>query len=194
MCFSSVSLQTCNLLLLYSTGMEGDPDLQFLLQGGDLLKVRSSSWKKTRYFKLMEDCKTMWRESKKTFKPKQTCECCCHSFPPACVWDPPEKLLLTSGVDVDTFHTSFLMTYSYNIQHICVSTADTSKLFSDQMDFSFMDHRAIKVCLKVLCTINWVTHDSSDVFCGCVYQDSDFFIVWGGVAEIALVIYLGLHP
>ncbi|XP_054478661.1 1-phosphatidylinositol 4,5-bisphosphate phosphodiesterase delta-1-like isoform X2 [Anoplopoma fimbria] len=53
-------------------GMEGDPDLQFLLQGGDLLKVLSPSWKKTRYFRLMEDCKTMWRESKKTFKESQT--------------------------------------------------------------------------------------------------------------------------
>uniref|UniRef100_A0A8C4NXE7 Phosphoinositide phospholipase C n=1 Tax=Dicentrarchus labrax TaxID=13489 RepID=A0A8C4NXE7_DICLA len=41
------------------TGMEGDMDLQFLLQGGDLLKVRSSSWKKTRYFKLQEDCNTI---------------------------------------------------------------------------------------------------------------------------------------
>uniref|UniRef100_A0AAQ6A2Z0 Phosphoinositide phospholipase C n=1 Tax=Amphiprion ocellaris TaxID=80972 RepID=A0AAQ6A2Z0_AMPOC len=54
------------------SGLEGDSDLQFLLQGGDLLKVRSSSWKKTRYFRLQEDCKTMWRESKKTFKSKQT--------------------------------------------------------------------------------------------------------------------------
>uniref|UniRef100_A0A8C4I997 Phosphoinositide phospholipase C n=1 Tax=Dicentrarchus labrax TaxID=13489 RepID=A0A8C4I997_DICLA len=54
------------------TGMEGDMDLQFLLQGGDLLKVRSSSWKKTRYFKLQEDCNTMWHESKKTFKTNQT--------------------------------------------------------------------------------------------------------------------------
>lgn len=54
------------------TGMEGDQDLQFLLQGGDLLKVRSPSWKKTRYFKLQEDCKTIWHESKKTFKRNQT--------------------------------------------------------------------------------------------------------------------------
>ncbi|XP_038156449.1 1-phosphatidylinositol 4,5-bisphosphate phosphodiesterase delta-1b isoform X1 [Cyprinodon tularosa] len=53
-------------------GMEGDPDLQFLLQGGDLLKVLSSSWKKTRCLKLQEDCKTMWRESKKVFKSSQT--------------------------------------------------------------------------------------------------------------------------
>ncbi|XP_056276245.1 1-phosphatidylinositol 4,5-bisphosphate phosphodiesterase delta-1-like isoform X3 [Pseudoliparis swirei] len=53
-------------------GMEGDSDLQFLLQGGDLLKVLSPSWKKTRYFRLMEDCKTMWRESKRTFKDSAT--------------------------------------------------------------------------------------------------------------------------
>ncbi|KAM9349118.1 1-phosphatidylinositol 4,5-bisphosphate phosphodiesterase delta-1-like [Symphorus nematophorus] len=53
-------------------GLEGDADLQFLLKGGDLLKVRSPSWKKTRYFKLQEDCKTMWHESKKTFKTNQT--------------------------------------------------------------------------------------------------------------------------
>ncbi|XP_068459473.1 1-phosphatidylinositol 4,5-bisphosphate phosphodiesterase delta-1-like isoform X2 [Clinocottus analis] len=55
-----------------SNGMEGDADLQFLLQGGDLLKVRSASWKKTRYFRLMEDCKTMWRESKRTFRDSKT--------------------------------------------------------------------------------------------------------------------------
>uniref|UniRef100_A0A669F8I1 Phosphoinositide phospholipase C n=1 Tax=Oreochromis niloticus TaxID=8128 RepID=A0A669F8I1_ORENI len=57
------------------TRLEGDPDLQFLLKGGDLLKVLSPSWKKTRYFRLQEDCKTMWRESKKTFKKNDTCEC-----------------------------------------------------------------------------------------------------------------------
>jgi len=65
--------------------MEGDSDLQFLLQGGDLLKVLSPSWKKTRYFRLMEDCKTMWRESKRTFKDSATCECCGPSYPAACV-------------------------------------------------------------------------------------------------------------
>ncbi|XP_037133002.1 1-phosphatidylinositol 4,5-bisphosphate phosphodiesterase delta-1-like isoform X2 [Syngnathus acus] len=49
-------------------GMDGDTYIQFLLQGGDLLKVRSASWKKNRYFKLQDDCKTMWRESKRIFK------------------------------------------------------------------------------------------------------------------------------
>uniref|UniRef100_A0A674M9R1 Phosphoinositide phospholipase C n=1 Tax=Takifugu rubripes TaxID=31033 RepID=A0A674M9R1_TAKRU len=54
------------------SGMEGDQDLHFLLKGGDLLKVRSPNWKKTRYFKLQDDCKTMWHESKKLFKSNQT--------------------------------------------------------------------------------------------------------------------------
>ncbi|KAI1902200.1 hypothetical protein AGOR_G00042260 [Albula goreensis] len=62
-------------------GMEGDSDLQFLLTGGDLLKVRSSSWKKTRFYKLQEDCRTMWHESHKKLKSKQTCEC--YNRPPA---------------------------------------------------------------------------------------------------------------
>ncbi|XP_056330621.1 1-phosphatidylinositol 4,5-bisphosphate phosphodiesterase delta-1b isoform X2 [Danio aesculapii] len=52
--------------------LEGDQDLQFLMNGGNLLKVRSETWKKTRYYKLQEDCKTMWHESKKTLKTKQT--------------------------------------------------------------------------------------------------------------------------
>ncbi|RXN08700.1 1-phosphatidylinositol 4,5-bisphosphate phosphodiesterase delta-1-like isoform X1 [Labeo rohita] len=53
-------------------GLEGDKDLQFLMNGGDLLKVRSGSWKQARFYKLQEDCKTMWQESKKAFKSKQT--------------------------------------------------------------------------------------------------------------------------
>ncbi|XP_059357989.1 1-phosphatidylinositol 4,5-bisphosphate phosphodiesterase delta-1-like isoform X2 [Carassius carassius] len=52
--------------------LEGDGDMQFLMNGADLLKVRSGSWKKTRYYKLQEDCKTMWHESKKILKSKQT--------------------------------------------------------------------------------------------------------------------------
>ncbi|XP_068588353.1 1-phosphatidylinositol 4,5-bisphosphate phosphodiesterase delta-1a isoform X2 [Cebidichthys violaceus] len=53
-------------------GLEGDPDLQFLLVGGELIKIRSSNWKKNRFFKLQEDCKTLWHESHKTFRRKQT--------------------------------------------------------------------------------------------------------------------------
>ena len=47
------------------------------------------------------------------------------------------------------------------------------------------DHRAIKdyLCMKVLGIIihNWVARDSTDMFCGCVYRDSEFFIVHRGV-------------
>lgn len=78
--------------ILCLSGMEGDPDLQFLLQGGILLKVRSSSWKKSRYFRLLEDCKTMWGESQKTFRTNQTCEYHTHTSSPW-VWKPPAKLL-----------------------------------------------------------------------------------------------------
>ncbi|KAM3860617.1 1-phosphatidylinositol 4,5-bisphosphate phosphodiesterase delta-1a [Diretmus argenteus] len=53
-------------------GLEGDADLQFLLLGGELVKIRSSSWKKSRFYKLQEDCKTMWHESHKAFKNNQT--------------------------------------------------------------------------------------------------------------------------
>ena len=57
-----------------SQGLEGDGDLKFLLTGGTLVKVRSRSWQKSRYYKLQEDCKTMWHETRRTFRPKQTCE------------------------------------------------------------------------------------------------------------------------
>lgn len=53
-------------------GLEGDPDLQFLLDGGKLIKIRSSNWQKTRFYKLEEDCKTLWHESHKIFKRNQT--------------------------------------------------------------------------------------------------------------------------
>ncbi|XP_074549392.1 1-phosphatidylinositol 4,5-bisphosphate phosphodiesterase delta-1a isoform X1 [Halichoeres trimaculatus] len=53
-------------------GLEGDPDLHFLLVGGQLVKVRSNSWKKARYFKLQEDCKTFWHESKKIIRRNHT--------------------------------------------------------------------------------------------------------------------------
>ncbi|KAK7929789.1 hypothetical protein WMY93_006184 [Mugilogobius chulae] len=53
-------------------GLDGDPDLQFLLGGESLVKIRSSSWKRRRKYKLKEDCKTMWHESKKIFRRKQT--------------------------------------------------------------------------------------------------------------------------
>ncbi|XP_027030599.2 1-phosphatidylinositol 4,5-bisphosphate phosphodiesterase delta-1a isoform X1 [Tachysurus fulvidraco] len=53
-------------------GLEGDANLQFLTKGGDLTKVKSGKWKKKRFYKLMEDGQTVWKETHKGFKKKHT--------------------------------------------------------------------------------------------------------------------------
>lgn len=60
----------------FSTGLKDDKDLKFLLKGSQLLKVKSSSWRKERFYKLQEDCKTIWQESKKVLRSpeSQICE------------------------------------------------------------------------------------------------------------------------
>ncbi|XP_034769416.2 1-phosphatidylinositol 4,5-bisphosphate phosphodiesterase delta-1-like isoform X2 [Acipenser ruthenus] len=45
--------------------LQDDEDLQFLLKGSKLHKVKSKSWKKLRFYKLQDDCKTIWHDSKK---------------------------------------------------------------------------------------------------------------------------------
>uniref|UniRef100_A0A674BW76 Phosphoinositide phospholipase C n=1 Tax=Salmo trutta TaxID=8032 RepID=A0A674BW76_SALTR len=67
-----VSVCLTSDLCVTPLGLEGDVDLRFLLVGGELLKVKSSSWKKNRFYKLQEDCTTMWHESHRTFKRNQT--------------------------------------------------------------------------------------------------------------------------
>ncbi|XP_075000376.1 1-phosphatidylinositol 4,5-bisphosphate phosphodiesterase delta-1 isoform X8 [Calonectris borealis] len=49
-------------------GLKDDKDLKFLLKGSQLLKVKSGSWRKERFYKLQEDCKTIWQESKKMLR------------------------------------------------------------------------------------------------------------------------------
>ncbi|XP_014464534.2 1-phosphatidylinositol 4,5-bisphosphate phosphodiesterase delta-1 isoform X1 [Alligator mississippiensis] len=49
-------------------GLQDDNDLKFLLKGSLLLKVKSSSWRKERFYKLQEDCKTIWQESRKMLR------------------------------------------------------------------------------------------------------------------------------
>ncbi|CAL1597030.1 unnamed protein product [Knipowitschia caucasica] len=55
-----------------NNSLEGDPDLQFLLSGGTLVKIRSHSWQKTRFYKLNEDCKTVWHDSRRRFRQSHT--------------------------------------------------------------------------------------------------------------------------
>lgn len=58
-------------------GLQDDEDLQALLKGSQLLKVKSSSWRRERFYKLQEDCKTIWQESRKVMRTpeSQLCEC-----------------------------------------------------------------------------------------------------------------------
>ncbi|XP_055006830.1 1-phosphatidylinositol 4,5-bisphosphate phosphodiesterase delta-1a isoform X2 [Boleophthalmus pectinirostris] len=57
---------------LFDSCLEGDPDLQFLLSGGNLVKIRSSSWQKNRFYKLNEDCRTLWHASHKKIRKNKT--------------------------------------------------------------------------------------------------------------------------
>ncbi|XP_055457605.1 1-phosphatidylinositol 4,5-bisphosphate phosphodiesterase delta-1 isoform X1 [Psammomys obesus] len=49
-------------------GLQDDQDLLALLKGSQLLKVKSSSWRRERFYKLQEDCKTIWQESRKVIR------------------------------------------------------------------------------------------------------------------------------
>uniref|UniRef100_A0A6J0URU8 Phosphoinositide phospholipase C n=1 Tax=Pogona vitticeps TaxID=103695 RepID=A0A6J0URU8_9SAUR len=49
-------------------GLQDDSDLRFLLRGCHLLKIKSTSWRRERFYKLQEDCKTIWQESKKMLR------------------------------------------------------------------------------------------------------------------------------
>ncbi|KAG7215689.1 hypothetical protein INR49_022044, partial [Caranx melampygus] len=44
---------------------QGDDNLQSMLVGTVMRKIKSRSWKKQRYFKLQDDCMTIWYKSKK---------------------------------------------------------------------------------------------------------------------------------
>ncbi|TSK98412.1 1-phosphatidylinositol 4,5-bisphosphate phosphodiesterase delta-1 [Bagarius yarrelli] len=53
-------------------GLEGDASLQFLSKGSDLTKVKSNKWKKKRFYRLMDDGHTIWKETHKGFKKDHT--------------------------------------------------------------------------------------------------------------------------
>ncbi|XP_068446450.1 1-phosphatidylinositol 4,5-bisphosphate phosphodiesterase delta-4 isoform X1 [Clinocottus analis] len=45
--------------------IQGDDNLQSMLVGAVMRKIKSRTWKKQRYFKLQDDCMTIWYKSKK---------------------------------------------------------------------------------------------------------------------------------
>uniref|UniRef100_A0A3Q4H6E8 Phosphoinositide phospholipase C n=1 Tax=Neolamprologus brichardi TaxID=32507 RepID=A0A3Q4H6E8_NEOBR len=51
---------------LFYTGSQGDDNLQAMLVGAMMRKIKSRNWKKQRYFKLEDDFMTIWYQSKKT--------------------------------------------------------------------------------------------------------------------------------
>lgn len=69
------SLSTCSLPPPPApAGLQLDETLEQMQQGTLLRKVKSKSWKKQRYFRLQDDCMTVWYKSKKTGYTKYTCE------------------------------------------------------------------------------------------------------------------------
>uniref|UniRef100_A0A452TIF1 Phosphoinositide phospholipase C n=1 Tax=Ursus maritimus TaxID=29073 RepID=A0A452TIF1_URSMA len=57
-----------SFITLCPLGLQDDEDLQVLLKGSQLLKVKSNSWRRERFYKLQEDCKTIWQESRKVMR------------------------------------------------------------------------------------------------------------------------------
>ncbi|KAG8432270.1 hypothetical protein GDO86_016784 [Hymenochirus boettgeri] len=55
-----------------SARLQLDQNLQLMQVGSLMRKVKSRSWKKQRFFKLQEDCMTIWYKSKKTGNTKST--------------------------------------------------------------------------------------------------------------------------
>jgi len=55
-------------------GIQLTDTLEQMQQGMLMRKVKSKSWKKQRYFKLQDDCMTIWYQSKRTGKIESACE------------------------------------------------------------------------------------------------------------------------
>ncbi|XP_060683770.1 1-phosphatidylinositol 4,5-bisphosphate phosphodiesterase delta-4-like [Hemiscyllium ocellatum] len=55
-----------------SVRLQVDENLQSMLVGSLMRKVKSRNWKRQRYFRLQDDCMSIWYKSKKTGNPKST--------------------------------------------------------------------------------------------------------------------------
>ncbi|XP_078280353.1 1-phosphatidylinositol 4,5-bisphosphate phosphodiesterase delta-1-like [Rhinoraja longicauda] len=49
-------------------GFIEDEDVKAMLRGSNMQKIKSSSWMKSRFYKLQEDCRTVWYDSQKILK------------------------------------------------------------------------------------------------------------------------------
>ncbi|XP_056627861.1 1-phosphatidylinositol 4,5-bisphosphate phosphodiesterase delta-3-A [Triplophysa dalaica] len=58
---------------LKNMGIQDNEDVQTMMQGSHMLKVRSPRWQRKRMLKLMDDGVTVWCESNKTFNKSKQC-------------------------------------------------------------------------------------------------------------------------
>uniref|UniRef100_I3JK88 Phosphoinositide phospholipase C n=1 Tax=Oreochromis niloticus TaxID=8128 RepID=I3JK88_ORENI len=59
-------------MTLFYAGSQGDDNLQAMLVGAMMRKIKSRNWKKQRYFKLEDDFMTIWYQSKKAGNVRST--------------------------------------------------------------------------------------------------------------------------
>uniref|UniRef100_A0A8C1QA33 Phosphoinositide phospholipase C n=1 Tax=Cyprinus carpio TaxID=7962 RepID=A0A8C1QA33_CYPCA len=62
---SDPSSPSSSPVLSCSSGIQADDDLKSMFVGTVMRKIKSRTWKKQRYFRLQEDCMTIWYKSKK---------------------------------------------------------------------------------------------------------------------------------
>ncbi|KAA0712069.1 1-phosphatidylinositol 4,5-bisphosphate phosphodiesterase delta-4 [Triplophysa tibetana] len=63
---SSDPILTCSSpVLSCRSGIQADDDLKSMIVGTVMRKIKSRTWKKQRYFRLQDDCMTIWYKSKK---------------------------------------------------------------------------------------------------------------------------------
>uniref|UniRef100_A0A8B9JIR4 Phosphoinositide phospholipase C n=1 Tax=Astyanax mexicanus TaxID=7994 RepID=A0A8B9JIR4_ASTMX len=63
---SEEKIMSCACVCAVFAGVLDDEDVRVMMQGSNIVKVRSQRWQKHRGFKLLEDCVTVWCESSKT--------------------------------------------------------------------------------------------------------------------------------
>lgn len=66
-------MYTCTAFFIF-WGIRGDDNLQSMLVGAVMRKIKSRTWKKQRYFKLQDDGMTIWYKSKKAGNTHSTCK------------------------------------------------------------------------------------------------------------------------
>uniref|UniRef100_A0A8C1J2L5 Phosphoinositide phospholipase C n=1 Tax=Cyprinus carpio TaxID=7962 RepID=A0A8C1J2L5_CYPCA len=85
-------------LAFYIRGcIQADDDLKSMFVGTVMRKIKSRTWKKQRYFRLQEDCMTIWYKSKKAGNAHSTCNILYYHSLSACLSFHSLSILHTQG-------------------------------------------------------------------------------------------------